>query len=260
MDEYKNNKKIKIPEGFLQKLEEEKLRTGYGALKLFRGRKNIPVGLNSGIINTWLSRSVESARPSHMEYVLQKYAELPSGNLEENEKRFNNYQRRHQHESYVPIDNELIEREMKRSGLTPTDIFLFITDHGSELTFSSLGHIIQKVQSTAHKHDYNLILECLLNAPDYEPPPLKPVKKSKQKLRDGYITLTPSILKKLQFYRSKQLLPHGIFKGIPFAPQNPRPRDVIVWFSGKNASIKKTDWEFIEHHCEAALEAVCPQA
>lgn len=256
MDDPKNDKRITIPESFFQKLETEKLRTGYGASKLLRGRKDAPKGVNSTFINNLLKRKLETAKPSHMQYVEGLYAELPSTDPEANKKKFENYERRNEHENYVPVDVELIQKHMDRSGLTVTDILAMVTEQGSGLSFGNLAHIVQGTQGSAFKTDYDLIIDCLKGAPDYKPPTLKKVKTSRQKLRDGYIALSPSLMERLQFYRSKQLLPHGIFKDIPFAPENPKPRDIVVWFSGVNASIKKSDWEFIKYHCEKALKAM----
>lgn len=259
MGDHKNKQKTEISDSIFQKLQEEKIRTGYGASKLLSGRKDIPKGLHSGIINTWLRQSVKTARPRHLEYVLQQYAELPSGNSEQHKKKFKTIARRKEGENYVPINRQLIRSQMKRTGLRITDILALLVDQGSDLTFPKISKIAQGAQRKAYKPDYEAVIKFLSNAPDYEPPPLKPVKQAKHKLQDGYIALTPSIMKKLQFYRSKQLLPHGIFKDIPYAPENPKPRNVMVWFSGKHASIRKSDWEFIEHHCEKALESMRQQ-
>ncbi len=252
----KNDKRIKIPESFIQKLQEEKLRTGYAGSKLLRGRKDIPKGVNSSFINNLLKGRTKTAKPSHMQYVEGLYAALPTTDIEANKRKFEKYRRQKFLKDYVVADRGYIIKEMKRTGLTVTAILSILKQKETDLCFSSLSGILTGAQETIYKSEYELIIECLSNAPDYEAPPLKPPKKLQQKLRDGYILLTPSRLKRLQYYRTKQLLPHRIFDDIPYAPENPKPRDIVVWFSGVNASIKKSDWEFIKHHCEKVLKAM----
>lgn len=256
MDEYKNDKRIKIPEKFLQKLEDERVRTGCAGSKLLRGKKDVPKGINSAFINRMIRRRIQTAKPSHMQYIERLYAELPSTNYENNKLALNNRRRLKYLDEYVETDLELILKHKKRSGLTNKGILHLLEGYNTNLNIGKINTIISGQTRTVFKSDYDQLIKVMKNAPDFKPPPLKPVKQAKHKLQDGYIALTPSIMKKLQFYRSKQLLPHGIFKDIPYAPENPTPRQILVWFSGKNASISQSDWEFIKHHCEKALEAM----
>ena len=259
MDDLKNDKRITIPESFFKKIQEEKIRTGYAGSKLLRGRKDVPKGVNSSFINNLLKGKTKTAKPSHMKYVEGLYAALPTTDEEANKRKFEKYRRSKDLTNYVNPDKNFIKKEMKRSGLTLTDIVSIIHQKKSDITRSNLSAVLIGAQQRIYKSDYELIIECLSNAPDYEAPPykappFKPVKQLTQKLRKGYIVLSPEILDCLHYYRSKRLLPHGIFEDIPFAPQNPQPRHVIAWFKGLNASIKKEDWDFIKYHCEKALE------
>ncbi len=249
----KNDKRIKIPESFIQKLQEEKLRTGYAGSKLLRGRKDIPKGVNSSFINNLLKGKLKTAKPSHMQYVEGLYAALPTTDKEANKRKFEKYRRQKFLKDYVVADRGYIKKEMKRSGLTVTGILSILKQKETDLCFSSLSGILTGAQETIYKSDYELIIECLSNAPDYEAPAIRQ-KTLTMPLRDGYILLTPSRLERLQYYKTKQLLPHRIFEDIPYAPENPKPRDIVRLFQGKNASIKQEDWEFIQHHCEKALE------
>ena len=256
MDDPKSDKRIPIPDSFYQKIQDEKIRTGYSASKLLRGKKDIPKGLNSSIIYGVLRRSLQSAKRSHMKYIEELYAELPDTDQAANKQKFENYNRRTDQENYVALDRVFLKKEMERTGLSVADINAIIREQGAQISFSVINRILQDVQKKIHPSDYELIIECLANAPNYKPPPIKSVKKSTMKLRQGYIALTPARLEQLQLYREKRLLPHGIFKNIPFAPENPKPRNIIAWLRGNTASIHKSDWKFITHHCEKALKAM----
>lgn len=256
MGDLKSDKKIPIPESFYQKIQDEKIRTGYSAQKILRGKKDIPKGLNSSIIFGVLRRSLKTARPSHMKYIEELYAELPDTDQEANKQKFENYNRRTDQGHYVVLDRTLLKKEMDRTNMSVADIHAFIREQGTNISLSSLNRILQDSQKKIYQLDYEAIIKCLAKAPDYKPPPIKSVKKSTMKLREGYIALTPERLERLQFYREKRLLPHGIFKNIPFAPENPKPRNIIAWLRGNTASIHKSDWKFITNHCEKALKAM----
>jgi hypothetical protein len=57
-----------------EELRSESNRTAIGPMKLFRGRRHeLPTGLNSRVVNSWLDGSAQSAKPEHIQYVLNSY-------------------------------------------------------------------------------------------------------------------------------------------------------------------------------------------
>lgn len=70
--------RVQITQDILCKLRSEKERTGTGpAGLLFNTARERPQGLSSSMINTWFSRSVITARKDHLDYVLDKWENLP---------------------------------------------------------------------------------------------------------------------------------------------------------------------------------------
>lgn len=61
-----------------EELRSESNRTTIGPMKLFRGRRHeLPTGLNSRVVNSWLDGSAQSAKPEHIQYVLNSYKNYP---------------------------------------------------------------------------------------------------------------------------------------------------------------------------------------
>lgn len=58
-------------------LAAEKNRTGKSSSDLLRDLKDVPSGLTPEIISGWLCGVTKQARPEHLSYVLEKWAQLP---------------------------------------------------------------------------------------------------------------------------------------------------------------------------------------
>ncbi|MBR9826673.1 MAG: hypothetical protein GYB36_12880 [Alphaproteobacteria bacterium] len=96
--------RVTLTDDIIGELERLKRETGLGPMKLLARSDNVPQGLNSAIINTWLNRKTESARADHLEFVLAAYRAVPP---------------------VIPITDELraqLNEELARTGHTPTSL------------------------------------------------------------------------------------------------------------------------------------------
>ncbi len=72
------NSRVAVTPNVLEKIQEQKIRTGIGTMALLHDTKNDrPQGLTAGIIDGWLKGLSKSARQDHLNYVLEKYKSLP---------------------------------------------------------------------------------------------------------------------------------------------------------------------------------------
>lgn len=63
-------KRIKITDDLIEELKHLRETTGVGVMSLLRGRRDIPAGLNSSIIQTWIRGTTATARSDQLDYVL----------------------------------------------------------------------------------------------------------------------------------------------------------------------------------------------
>jgi hypothetical protein len=65
--------RLPIPQDILDKICTERGRTGL-TTALFNGRTDAPQGFSNTMLSNWLAGTAKTARPDHLEYVLQCYA------------------------------------------------------------------------------------------------------------------------------------------------------------------------------------------
>ena len=61
--------RVKITSKERTELDDLREKTGVGPMRLLKGRRDIPDGLDSAIIQTWLNGKTTSAPQGHLEYV-----------------------------------------------------------------------------------------------------------------------------------------------------------------------------------------------
>lgn len=71
--------RVRITAEILSKLHTERQRTGVAAMALLWGTQDErPEGLNGTLINSWTEGRTKSAREDHLEYVFEKWRNLPN--------------------------------------------------------------------------------------------------------------------------------------------------------------------------------------
>lgn len=134
-----------IDEMTFQKLKQLRNDTGVGPNRLLAGRKDIPAGLRSDIIRTWLNGAAKSARADHLEYVLALWEGA---------------------DPCIPLSEDMradLKREMERTGykgksllnalapvpegLRPLDLNLWITGRVDKVRRSHLDFIREGLRS-----------------------------------------------------------------------------------------------------------------
>ncbi|PJE26409.1 hypothetical protein CVM39_17850 [Pseudooceanicola antarcticus] len=75
---------IDVSDEMLQELRHQNKRTGVSPIKLMRMTADVPPGLTSNLIFTWLSDSIntQKAHKHHLDFVLAAWSSLPDSNSE----------------------------------------------------------------------------------------------------------------------------------------------------------------------------------
>jgi hypothetical protein len=161
-------------------------------MRLLRGTKDKPAGLNSATINQWLTGRLQSAVPSYVGYVLAKWSALPTNNR-------------------VPLTPEmraLLNAEFARTGTGPVLILKRATDTPQGLTHA----VIQTWASddgdarpnTVNEAYWNYIIARLATMPDCIAVPAQVIPARLVKTRyKGKVEITADELTELHHHRQR---------------------------------------------------------
>ncbi len=177
------NRQVISPD-YLEKLKAHRERTGYSTMALLRDRKDIPKGLNSAIISSWLTERVKTAKPEHCAYVLQCYETLSDMEKTQRKARRRAHQRLHSKdyipvvaaEDYFVIDDETL-RELKKYHqikLLPSRVFRTRPPDPMNPEPIIVSQLIRGRTKNATQHDLNFVLDlCRGVYAEISKPPVK---------------------------------------------------------------------------------------
>lgn len=140
---------VELNDEILEKLVHLKAETGLGAMKvLSRANDELPEGLNSALINTWLNGKTQRAREDHLEFVLKAYREaIP----------------------IIPITDELrtkLNAELERTGYAPTALLNRLLPHPNGLSAALVSRWSSGQTASARGDLWEFIMDGLSAIPD----------------------------------------------------------------------------------------------
>jgi len=143
--------RVKITPEIRNQIKRLRAETGCGAMKLLRGHKNVPEGLSSSTIATWLNGKSTSAKQEHLDYVLRAWQQV---------------------ERLIPATDEMIgiyRAELDRTGIMPSRLLNAFPDGSDGLSVPIMTALRDgKRKSIAERH-WLYILASLKALPDAKP-------------------------------------------------------------------------------------------
>lgn len=123
-------------------------KTNVGPQRLLKGKADRPKGLNSTTIYHWMDGTHATAKQSHMEWVLREWRSQT------------------QLEPITQADLELFDKELKRTGFTPTSLLNRLSPVPDGLTPDILHRIRSKRLKKLDKAHKQFLFEGLKNLPE----------------------------------------------------------------------------------------------
>jgi len=214
--------RIAMSDEHLAMLRSEIARTGKGSKAILRGkRRQMPEGLNSGIIDQWLNGNVQSASEQHWNWVRQTYAEdQPDPDSLELTKEMRNH----------------LKAERKRTGAGIQKLFRGTNDLRPEgLTSSSIVHNwLSGSHKTVRKDHLEWVIEAYKNF-------------GTPKAQSSRLIITEELRDQLvaEFKRTglgaASLMGHARNS----APASLNPTKIQTWLSGTTKTANREEWNFV---------------
>lgn len=105
---------VEITPAVLQALQQEKDRTGLGAIRLLRGVPERPDGLTHNMVQAWLDGATRTARKDHLEFALEAWRSRRSRKRPKRPKR--NLATDSDYVILLPKDREYLHAQKDRTG------------------------------------------------------------------------------------------------------------------------------------------------
>ncbi|NHK29398.1 hypothetical protein FF098_015895 [Parvularcula flava] len=156
--------RITLTEAHRAKLKKMKEETGIGPMRLLRQREDVPAGLNSAIIQRWISGGTETAKPEHLEYVLSTWQQASPD---------------------IVLSETHIERllsESARTGVGWTSLLAHMKDKPRQLRANTLSRWTSGRNETVRREIWTAVMDTFASLPDANitidnsgraPPPLR---------------------------------------------------------------------------------------
>lgn len=125
-----------------------KSETGLGPMKLLARASDVPDGLDSAIINTWLNGKTRSARADHLAFVLNAYRQAAP---------------------VLAVTDEMrgkLNSEMARTGCTPARLLNRLAPHPDGLTALVISRWATGRLKTAESGLWAFVMDGLAGLPD----------------------------------------------------------------------------------------------
>lgn len=210
---------VDITPEIIDQLNQLKKKTGVGAHKLMRGKKDRSAELSGVLITSWMTGKVKKAKKRHLDYVLDIWSKEPV---------------------YIQVsidDQSFLKSEKDRTGLKGKSLFANMTDRPDDLTESLLARILNVGLKKIKASHLEAIIETYKNAPDL-------------RRCSETVSLDESLTARLVHYRDLGFLPSGLFEYRDDAPVGLNASMVGRWINKKPEFVNKKYLDFVLKVCE----------
>ena len=139
---------IELTREIISTLKALKQDSGISTMRLLKGRKDIPKGLTSAMINRWTSGHMKTARKAHFDYVVKLWREI--------DKRL----------SLTPEMYELFHSEYARTGMTRGRFLRLFTSKNGELPKGLIDALLSGKRHTMSERNWEFMIERFKMLPD----------------------------------------------------------------------------------------------
>lgn len=202
----------------LDKLHAHRERTGIPASKLLAGADDLPDGLNTALINSWLAGKTKTANPDHLYYTLKRWKALPDAPHE-----------------IVSVDQSILVAHRERTGVAGTDLLKSAQDMPEGLSLTTINSWLHGGVKTARRDHLEFVLGRW---------------ESLESLGYEYLSITSNILIELQSFRDQLLLPGAIFNDTQDVPDGLSVYTVTSWLNAQVTKARKDHIDFVRARCE----------
>jgi hypothetical protein len=140
--------RVPITDQIREELNYLRKKSGKGGMRLLRGRKDIPQGLDSAMIQSWLNGATKVALKSHINYVRKAWKTT---------------------DPKIPVTPEMVEQlnsELERTGMSPTSLLRACPDLQSKIANDAISALRCGARKTVDKTIWNEIITSLRRLPD----------------------------------------------------------------------------------------------
>lgn len=141
----------KISGEMRQRLLDLREQTGIGPMRLLKGRADVPVGLDSAIIQSWLAGKTTSAREGHYEYVLALW------------------ERASPRKRLTDDDRAALRSEIERTGLAAKAILAQMASENTKIKPVMISRWLSGELQTADVDQWKALLAAYQRLPDGKP-------------------------------------------------------------------------------------------
>lgn len=178
------SKRTKLTKQIRARILTERKRTGVGFTKLLRRAQNVPDGLSSKLISTWL-REVQTARSDHLNFVFDAYAALPpiemavpasntvnvpSPQIERLGRRVPVKRQKNPMQPISDVQRKAMRDELKRSSLRYATIMTLIPSEFSGVSLQMIKGWLNGSIAKARPEYWDCIMDVLKGLPDTSAP------------------------------------------------------------------------------------------
>ncbi len=235
---FKTNHKPITPQ-ILEHLKGLKKETGVDTCALLHGRNNeIPEGLNSAVINTWLRGKAKIAKREHLNYVIRLWEEIE-----------------HNKHRWVTVTKKQLEHfhhHRVRTGVEPSTLLRISATPPYKLDIKLLSRIITGNTRCVRENHLEYIImawEALSDRTvNNKITPLCRVQ--------GRVKITEETHNKLKKYHDLNWLPGFIFKGAVDVPDGLSSWTISSWLSKASATAHKEHLEWVFARCRELTKNV----
>ena len=139
---------VELTKEIISTLKALKRDSGISTMRLLKGRKDIPKGLTSAIINRWISGDMKTARKGHFDYVVKAWQEI--------DKRL----------TLTPEMYELFHSEYARTGMTRGRFLRLFTSKDGELPKGLIDALLSGKRHTMTAQNWEFMIERFKMLPD----------------------------------------------------------------------------------------------
>lgn len=139
--------RIQITDEIYEELKRLREESGMSGMSLLKGRKDIPDGLHSGIVNSWLTKNSSTARQEHLKYVLNAWRNA---------------------DPIIPFTKAMRQSylsEIERTGIKHMTLVRMLNSHGIGMKPHMLSNRLSGRNKTIAKSEYKTTLRVLKSLP-----------------------------------------------------------------------------------------------
>ena len=211
---------VEITPEIIEQLNQLKKKTGVGAHKLLRGKKDRSADLSGVLITSWMTGKLKKAKKRHLDYVLDIWSKEPV---------------------YIEMSTDyqnFLKSERDRTGLKGHRLLTNMVERPDDLSVSLVSRILNGGLKKIKETHLEAMIEAYKNTPDLA-------------CSSETVPLDKALIKRLMNYRDLGVLPSAIFEGRDDAPMGLDVYMIGRWFNRKPEFVNKEYLDFVLTSCES---------